>query len=177
MQFYPNSVALEILLLVGINQYELYDEAEEEFTEKAALIFAFTGALGLFLKSNAAKTITRLRASKNPAIKFGRNLELALVGSLSTAIMEHLSADFENEKDKSPLVRWIASSARDPDPFHAVQYGKVMSLRRARTLGLGTRYGCQCGFEFVHPKNKRALTAFRERLPKVLKNEIPKQIS
>ena len=175
MQFYPQLVALEMLLFLGINHYDLYDEVEEEFTERAVLLFASAGALGLFLKSNAAKTITRLKASKNPAIKFGRNLELTLVGSLSTAIMEHLSSDFD-EKDKNPLVRWITSSARDPDPFHAIQYGKVMTLRRARALGLGTRYGCQCGFEFVHPANKRALTSFKKQLPKVL-NGIPKQIS
>ena len=165
MKFYPHLIALEILFLLNIDTNELYEEETETFTDKAVLLFASAGTLGLFLKKNARLTLARLKSSKNPAIRYARNLELTLSGSLSSAIMEKVESEFDGS---SVLIKWITSSAHDQDPFHSLQYGKVMTLKQAKSLGLGIRFGCQCGFEFVKKSNDMKLTVLKKQLPKKL---------
>ena len=50
---------------------------------------------------------------------------------------------------------WLPSDAEEPDPEHALLYGKIFKVGEGDKNGFmpGERWGCQCGIEFIEPPN------------------------
>lgn len=150
----PEQLARERLYAAGIKISRLYDEKTGKISiEEMKKIVA----LDVRLAINIRKTFDRLAKSENEDIKHNRNLRNTLVGSFTELIMQDA---VKGEKKNAPtVIRWIPSSAKEPDAYHARFYGKTMTLKAARDLGLATRYGCQCGFEVLNNEKE-----IRERI-------------
>lgn len=63
-----------------------------------------------------------------------------------------LAADwqrFEEEKDVLPNLRWVPSTAANPDPFHQSMWDTVLPVDHPFWAGHhpGDRWGCQCALE------------------------------
>jgi len=145
MDFYPNEVALEYLAVMGIDFEAIYNG--QDGMQRAQL--TALSALPFFkkdVKKNAYKTIHRLDASANKkSIDFAKNLQNTLSGTISTELMQSIETETTPKKRKDTMIVWLPSSADEQDPFHALNYGKTMTLQAALDKGLGTRYGCKCG--------------------------------
>lgn len=60
-----------------------------------------------------------------------------------------------NDGRRQTKLIWLPSSSENADPFHALNYGKEMTLKSALKKGLGHSYGCKCGIQFnkLHDEN------------------------
>ncbi|UKA23376.1 hypothetical protein IHC92_20710 [Photobacterium damselae subsp. damselae] len=113
-------------------------------------------------KSNAYKTIQRLDASKNKAnLDFEANLKNTMIGTLSYEIMESLG---DSEHADEIEIKWLPSESAEHRINHALQYGKTMSLKRAKSLGLGVDYGCKCGMQII--KGHKHIKSFISKIEK-----------
>ncbi|MDR3050007.1 MAG: hypothetical protein LBV16_09300 [Elusimicrobiota bacterium] len=69
-----------------------------------------------------------------------------LKARLSDLVVEKASEDIK-EKFAGKQYIWLPSSAEDPDPVHALNYGKTFIVGEGEQPG--ERYGCRCGMEFL----------------------------
>lgn len=167
MKFYPAELASRYLALIGVNYESIYND--DNGMTRAQLSILSGARFFKDIKGNAYKTIHRLHASANRKnIDFGANLKNTLEGTVSAGIMEKLDDTLTAAEQKKIIIKWLPSSADEQDPFHALNYGKTMTLYDARKKGLGTRYGCQCGFEVVSRTDAKQLTNFTDS---ILKNK------
>ncbi len=144
MIIHPRKLAQDWLQAAGIKISELYSPSTGEINKiELRKIYAFNPVLA----QNIIETFNRLNASDNPNIKFNENLKTTLIGSMTTEIMKNVS-DGET-KSKPTLIKWMPSTAKEPDAYHSRFYGRVMTLKAAQDLGLGIRWGCKCGFQVL----------------------------
>ena len=158
-EFYPHEIAEEYLIHLGVNFDAIYNG---DGGIKRAQLTALSSApfFKKDIKANAYKTINRLSASANKkSLDFNKNLYNTLTGTVTAGIMESLEKIDDKTKTET-MIKWLPSSANEQDPFHALQYGKVMTLDAAIKKGLGVRYNCQCGFEIVDKKSSEKIDKF-----------------
>lgn len=162
-QFIPHDLAIAIIDKSKINENaEIYNEDGGIVRAQLTAITAISNIIGTYkddegntttLKNNAYKTIHRLEHSKNKdKIDFDKNLINTLTGTISSALMNSLK---NSEEAKVTMIKWMPSTAKIEDLFHALNYGKIMTMKEAISKGLGVRYNCQCGMLIL--KNKDSM--------------------
>lgn len=79
---------------------------------------------------------------------------------LSNIVLSYLMAALmfqmgTNDGRRQSKLIWLPSASDEPDPFHALNYTKEMTLKSAIKSGLGHSYGCKCGIRFskLHEEN------------------------
>lgn len=165
MKIFPHELAAQYLAFIGVNYAKIYND--ENGMTRAQLNILSGAKFFKDIKGNAYKTIHRLHASANRKnIDFGANLKNTLEGTVSAGIMEAIDNNIPESEQKKIIGTWLPSSADEQDPFHALNYGKTMSLYDARKKGLGTRWGCQCGFEVKTPSGVKKMNQFTHSLLK-----------
>lgn len=152
---YPDEIARRWLEAQGIDWEAMANDrggiasAQLAILRKAARFFGIPG-----LVDNARATIARVeksqtkeaaRSKKEERAIYARNLYNTVVGTLSTGITEQYNEAAGPDK----MLQWLPSSADNHDMHHALNYGKVMSVKTAEAKELGTRYGCKCGWRFL----------------------------
>jgi len=142
---FPYLIAQNLLELFGVDFQRIYNERGGMQREQLKVISKYKILTGA--KSNAYKTIRRLDKSKNKqSIDFAANLKNTMAGTISNEVMDSLA---NSKKADEIMVKWLPSSATEHRVNHALQYGKTMSIKKARKLGLGVDYGCQCGMQII----------------------------
>ena len=158
IEFYPYQAAEALIEESDIEPDEAYNERDGLVRAQLTAISTASAVLGTqtfttsdgktettTLKKNVYKTIHRLHASANKKnIDFAANVKNTVYNTVQFAIMEKVEAIPTKQKQET-VIRWTPSQAEEADPFHALNYGKTMTLDAALKKGLGTRYGCQCG--------------------------------
>ncbi|MGL4830836.1 MAG: hypothetical protein ACRCXG_16250 [Vibrio sp.] len=143
----PAEMSEDILLDAGFDFDQMVNDAYG--IKQAQLSFFTQFAISLNLRKNAYKTIFRLRASQNKSnLDFAANLKNTMVGTVKTALMEEFERLPESNQ-KEVIIKWLPSSAKKARDSHGLQYGKIMTLKEALRRGLGTDWGCQCGFKVI----------------------------
>lgn len=144
MIVHPHRLAETWLRQAGVKFSDLYSVSTGEINKRElAKIYAFSPTLYL----NVLETLRRLNKSENPEIQFNRNLKNTLVGSMAREIVE--KAAQAEQRGKPTIIKWMPSTAKEPDAYHSRFYGRTMTLKSAKDLGLGIRYGCKCGFQVL----------------------------
>ena len=93
------------------------------------------------------KKMRRLKAEGDRSYKADAlNDNKLLDARLSDLIVEKASEDIKENYKGSKYV-WLPSDAKNPDPHHALNYGKTFTVGRGEQPG--ERYGCQCGMEIL----------------------------
>lgn len=142
---FPWEIATWFLRKIGVDFSALYNERGGIKREQLRVITKYKMLTGA--KCNAYKTIQRLDSSKNKDnIDFEANLKNTMIGTLSNEIMNSL---VNSEKSNEIKIKWLPSESAEHRVNHALQYGKTMSLKRAKTLGLGVDPGCKCGMQII----------------------------
>lgn len=163
MKIYPHELAAQYLAAIGVSYDAIYND--DDGIKRAQLNILSGAFFYRELKKNAYKTIHRLHASANRKnLDFAANLKNTLEGTVSAGLMETLDSSIPVAEQKKIMGTWLPSSADEQDPFHALNYGKTMSLYEARKRGLGTRWGCQCGFEVKQPNGVKSLDNFTKSI-------------
>ncbi|AUR91077.1 hypothetical protein NVP1155O_04 [Vibrio phage 1.155.O._10N.222.55.B3] len=140
-------MAEDILIESGFDFDEMVNDSFGIY--QAQLKFFSQFAVGINLRKNAYKTIHRLRASKNKKnLDFEANLRNTMIGTVKAALMEEFER-VPKEQQGEIIIKWLPSSAHEADDQHGLQYGRIMTMREALRRGLGTRWGCQCGFKVI----------------------------
>ena len=147
MEIFPHLLALQFLIKNGIKFNQVYnDKGGIKRNQLTAL--ALLPKFSQSVRQNSYLTINRLELSKNKKqVDFTANIKNTMVGTVSGAICD----DIYSLPDDT-LIKWLPSSAHEHDPEHALHYGQVMTLKKAKKLGLGVRYGCQCGMRILDKK-------------------------
>lgn len=155
MDIYPDEIARKWLESNGMSWEEVANSrggitaAQLKILRKAATFFGVPE-----LVDNARKTIARVersqvkeaaRSKAEGRAIYARNLYNTIVGTLSTGITER----YMEAAGDDQMLQWLPSDAREIDPHHALNYGKVMKVETAEKKELGTRYGCKCGWRFL----------------------------
>lgn len=157
--FYPYRVAESVIEESGIVFDEVYNDRDGVKREQLTVLSAASNALGTVesskggnttLKKNVYTTIHRLHASANRKnIDFAANIKNTMYNTVQFEVMNKLDDETTEKQRKDTIIKWLPSTANEQDPFHALNYGKTMSMQEALDKGLGTRYGCQCGMQIV----------------------------
>lgn len=151
---YPHNEAEKALEASPVNPDDVYNDRDGITRAQLTAINALPYASDT-IKKNTYLTIHRLHASANKAnVDFAANVKNTMVGSISSAFMQAVDENLSENQKKTTMIKWLPSSANEPDPFHALNYGKTMSLDQAIKKGLGQRYGCQCGMEILNGSKK-----------------------
>lgn len=142
---FPWELAIFLLNKSGIDLSAVYNDRGGMQRDQLKVISKYKILTGA--KSNAYKTIQRLESSKNKAnINFEANIKNTMVRTLSYELMNSL---VESKGHDEVMIKWLPSEAAEHRIMHALQYGKTMSLKRARDLGLGIEPNCQCGMQII----------------------------
>lgn len=167
MDIYPDQIARDWLESQGIDWDAIANGrggitgAQLAILREAARFFGIPG-----LVANARETIAKVersqvlqavRSRKEGRAIYARNLYNTVVGTLSTGITEQYMAAAGDGK----MLQWLPSDAREIDPHHALNYGKVMKVETAKAKELGTRYGCKCGWRF--PSESATIKALNKK--------------
>ena len=159
-KIYPHELAAAFLVAEGVKFDDVYNNAGGRTSKQLSVLLSIP-YIGKDLAANAYKTIKRFTDSTfskekentqkdiNQHYDFTANIESTLVGTTSTAIMEGAA-----KEDPGQLIKWLPSSADEQDIKHALEYGRTMTMETALKKGLGTRYGCQCGFEILNDNDQ-----------------------
>lgn len=148
-EFFPSQISEQYLLDLGV---DFEDMANESGGLLRGQLTALSSApfFKSIIKHNAYKTIKRLDMSANiKNIDVNKNLKNTLIGTVSGALMEYIEQEATPEVKKGTIIKWLPSSAEEADPFHALNYGKTMTIETAIKKGLGVRYNCQCGMKII----------------------------
>lgn len=158
----PYNDALAILEEENIDFEALYTtdaDGNVEVLSKATVTAQLRGvnALGLSIDGqkinlatiayNAVKTVAD---SEKQESRTGAQNEVAaqtlaeqrVAGAMAAASMGF----YDTQIDDDAMIEWRPSTADTPDPQHQLYYGRRMTYKRCRELGLGTRFGCKCSF-------------------------------
>lgn len=86
------------------------------------------------------------RAFKKDAV----NNEKLLKERIEMAVT-YYEVDKEAEEHEGGFYRWLPSEAKEPEPEHALLYGKVFKVGEGDKDGNMPmqRYGCKCGIEWL----------------------------
>lgn len=163
--FDPWEAAEQLLLDLGVEFDQVYNEEDGITREQLSILGALSSRVGTFEDQNtgkevtiidsAYKTIHRLHASANKAnIDFAANVKNTLVGTVESAMMDTIDQKTTSKQKQQTIIKWIPSTAKEPDPFHALNYGKTMTLQDALNKGLGIRYGCKCSMQILQSPAK-----------------------
>ena len=156
----PYEQSKEFLESVGVDFDKVYNDSGGRNQAQLSILLKIPN-LGKELAANAYKTIKRFNDSNfanaegttqkevNAHYNWEANIEQTLVGTTSTALM-----DAAVETSPNQLIKWLPSTAKEENVEHALQYGRTMQLKKARDLGLGVRYICQCSFEVVNEEEQ-----------------------
>lgn len=161
INFYPADVARNLIDETDIDEDELYNDRDGVTRAQLTLLSGASRKLGTItnpdgktttLKENVYKTIHRLHASANKKnIDFAANVKNTMYNTIQFEVMNQLEQQTTPADRKTTMIKWLPSTANEQDPFHALNYGKTMSMQSALDKGLGTRYGCQCGMAILSP--------------------------
>lgn len=141
----PHKIAEDILKSAGFSLIAPTNDQGGIKRQQLKVLSLFPAVV----RKNAYKTINRLKKSADKQnIDFAANVKNTVTGTIQSAYMDNLERLTADQKRKI-IIKWIPSSAKVSDPVHSLYYGQIMTLERALALGLGTRYGCQCGFRII----------------------------
>lgn len=86
------------------------------------------------------ETLSKTDMKKDPAL---------LINRVQNEINFQITREIQ-DKYKGERARWLPSSAGEPDPEHALNYGKEYIIGEGiNGEEPGDRYGCQCGQEIL----------------------------
>ncbi|HDM8140692.1 TPA: hypothetical protein P0E12_004982 [Vibrio harveyi] len=155
--FSPYMMALGLLEKMGVDFEAVYNGEKGIKREQLKILSALPLARGM-TKTNVRQTIKRLSLSDNKKkVNFAANVKNTMVGTVSGAIV-HTIDNYDTIADIE--IRWLPSEAKEEDAFHALNYGKRMTLKEAKKRGLGVRYNCQCQFEVVKKTDEKKVDEF-----------------
>ena len=172
-EFYPHQISEQYLLDLGVDFENVVNDSGGILRQQLTILSSapFFKAI---IKKNAYLTIARLNKSKNlKNIDVNKNVKNTLVGTVSGALMDYIDQDATQEVKKGTIIKWLPSSANEADPFHALQYGKTMTIEAAISKGLGVRYNCQCGMRIVSEPTEKSINTVQKLIESKTK---PKQL-
>lgn len=77
-----------------------------------------------------------------------------LIQRVQNSIIWQISNAIESQYQGEPY-EWLPSNAKDPDPEHQLNYGKIFIIGDGDMPG--KRYGCQCGMRILTDKERLIL--------------------
>lgn len=157
--FTPAQVAENIIEETGVDENAVYNDRDGVTRAQLTALSAASKTIGNVtytdadgkkksstLKENVYKTIHRLHGSANSKnIDFAANIKNTMYNTIQFEVMNQVKSQIPKSELENTQITWLPSTANEQDPFHALQYGKTMSMQAALDKGLGTRFGCQCG--------------------------------
>lgn len=158
-EFVPHQISEQYLLDLGVDFENVVNDGGGILRQQLTVLSSAPFFKSI-IKKNAYLTIARLDKSKNlKNIDVNKNVKNTLIGTVSGALMDYLDQEAPQKIKRETMIKWLPSSAHEADPFHALQYGKTMTLEAAISKGLGVRYNCQCGMQIVsEPKGENLQT-------------------
>lgn len=87
-----------------------------------------------------------VRAYKQEALN-----DQALLKQRIKNMLVYTEVQRQKQENKGKMYRWLPSNATNPDPEHALLYGKIFreGTGDKNNNMPGERYGCQCGIEWL----------------------------
>ena len=159
-EIYPYKEAEKAIEKSGIKVDSMYSENTEDLkkTQMQALetASAFMGTVKgskggkTTLEQNVYRTIQRVTVdAKSKDIDVNANIKNTVYNTVQYQYMDKFKDATTDKEKKETMIKWLPSTAEEQDPFHALNYGKTMTMQAALDKGLGTRYGCQCKMEII----------------------------
>jgi len=93
-------------------------------------------------------------ASKAAAFDEAVNDKKQMVQRVQNASVFEISQEVQVAYD-GEWYQWLPSDAKEPDPLHQLNYGKIFRLGIGEAPG--DRYGCRCGMNILVPGTKLEL--------------------
>jgi hypothetical protein len=84
--------------------------------------------------------------TKAAAIETAQNENVLVVQRVENALVYEVAKDIKKVY-RGVRYEWLPSDAVNPDPIHALNYGKVFVFGKGEMPG--DRYGCQCGMRIL----------------------------
>lgn len=170
--FSPAQVAENIIKETGIDENAVYNDRDGVTRAQLTLLSKASKTIGKVeytnkdgkkqsstLKDNIYKTIHRLHGSANSKnIDFAANVKNTMYNTVQFEVMNQLKAEIPEQEREETMIKWLPSTADEQDPFHALNYGKTMTMKAALDKGLGTRFGCQCGMRIIKSSKETETT-------------------
>ena len=77
-----------------------------------------------------------------------------MVQRVQNSVVQQIAGEIKDQY-RGEYYKWIASSSDEPDPLHALKYGKRYQIGRGEMPG--ERWGCKCGMQILVPESKLQL--------------------
>ena len=77
-----------------------------------------------------------------------------LVQRVQNSVIQQVAGEIKDQYS-GEFYKWLPSTADEPDPLHALKYGKRYQIGKGEMPG--DRYGCKCGMQILVKETRLAL--------------------